>query len=139
MTTELNPYLNFRGTARDAMTFYQSVFGGELTVSTFAELQASQDPSEDDLVMHSVLVTETGMQLMAADMPERMELRSGNDVSLSLSGDDERLRNYWAGLSEGGTVTAPLEQAAWGDAFGMCRDKYGVSWLVNISGPSATG
>ena len=139
MTAALNPYLNFRGTAREAMSFYQSVFGGELTVTTFAEFQASQDPSEDDLVMHSVLVTEDGMQLMGADVPERMDFTPGNGFSVSLSGDDERLRAYWTGLSDGGTVTMPLEQASWGDSFGMCIDKFGVPWLVNIAAPAQEG
>ena len=135
MTTRLNPYLGFRDTAREAMEFYKSVFGGELTISTFAELQASEDPAEADKVMHSQLTSDSGLTLMASDTPNSMEYTPGSNYSVSLSGDDDaELRDYWEKLSDGGTVTMPLEKAPWGDSFGMCVDKYGVSWLVNISG-----
>ena len=135
MSTQLNPYLGFRDTAREAMDFYQSVFGGELTRSTFAEFHASDDPAEQDKIMHSMLVTDGGLVLMAADTPNSMDFTPGNNHSLSLSGeDDAELRGYWDKLSAGGTVTAPLNQAPWGDTFGMCIDKFGVIWLVNISG-----
>jgi PhnB protein len=138
MTTQLNPYLNFRDTAREAMTFYQSVFGGELAMNTFAEFHASEDPGEQDKIMHSQLVTDSGMVLMAADTPNSMDYTPGTNYSLSLSGDDEeRLRDYWAKLSDGGTVTMPLDQAPWGDTFGMCVDKFAVSWMVNIAGDAA--
>ncbi len=135
MPTRLNPYLGFRDNAREAMEFYRSVFGGDLSVSTFAEFSASEDPAEADKLMHSVLVTPGGLVLMAADTPASMEYRPGTNYSVSLSGDDEaELRGYWDGLVEGGTVTVPLEKAPWGDSFGMCTDRFGVSWLVNISG-----
>lgn len=135
MTTTLNPYLGFRDNARDAMTFYQSVFGGELTLSTFDQFQASEDPAEKDKIMHGMLTTETGMVLMGADTPNSMSFTPGDTFSVSLSGDDEaELRRYWDRLSGDGTVTVPLERAPWGDTFGMCTDKFGVAWLVNIAG-----
>jgi PhnB protein len=135
MSTRLNPYLSFRDSAREAMDFYRSVFGGELTVSTFGEFQASEDPSEQDKVMHSMLVSDGGLVLMAADTPNSMEYRPGTNFAVSLSGeDDAELRGYWDRLSADGTVAMPLNQAPWGDMFGMCTDKFGVSWLVNISG-----
>lgn len=136
MTTRLNPYLGFRDTAKEAMEFYRSVFGGELTLSTFAELQGADDPADQDKIMHSQLMTENGLTLMASDTPSSMEYNPGSNYSISLSGDDDaELRGYWEKLSESGTVTMPLEKAPWGDSFGMCVDKYGVSWLVNISAP----
>ncbi len=135
MSTRLNPYLGFRDTARQAMDFYQSVFGGELTRSTFAELHASEDPADQDKIMHSMLTTEGGLTLMAADTPNSMGYTPGTSHSISLSGEDEaELRGYWDKLSDGATVTVPLEKAPWGDTFGMCTDKYGVAWLVNIAG-----
>lgn len=135
MTVRLNPYLNFEDSAREAMTFYQSVLGGELTVSTFADFHASEDPAEQDKVMHSQLETPDGLTLMAADTPAAMESRPQSGVSVSLSGDDEaRLRGYWDGLSEGGTVVMPFEKAPWGDTFGMCVDRFGTSWMVNAAG-----
>ena len=136
MVTRLNPYLSFRDNAREAIEFYHSVFGGELTISTFGELQASQDPAEADKVMHSMLVTEGGLTLMASDTPSRMEYTPGNNYSVSLSGEDDgELRGYWEKLSDGGTVTMPLEKQMWGDTFGMCTDKFGHDWMVNITAP----
>ena len=138
MATTLNPYLNFRGNAREAMEFYQGVFGGELMISTFAELHASSDPSEDDLVMHSDLTGPGGIRFMAADVPSRMDYTPGTNFSMSLSGDDDaELRGYFDKLSDGGSVTMPLEKASWGDTFGMCTDKFGTNWLVNISAGQA--
>lgn len=135
MTTRLNPYLSFRDTAKQAMQFYQSVFGGELATSTFAEFHASEDPAEQDKIMHSMLTTDGGLVLMASDTPNRMEYNPGNNYSISLSGEDEaELRGYWDKLADGGNVTMPLDKAPWGDVFGMCVDRYGVSWLVNIAG-----
>jgi PhnB protein len=135
MTTKLNPYLSFRDNARDAMEFYHSVFGGQLDFSTFAELHASEDPAEADKIMHSTLATDGGLTLMASDTPNSMDYNPGNNYSVSLSGeDDAELRGYWEKLSASGTVTMPLEVAPWGDSFGMCVDKFGVSWLVNIAG-----
>ena|SRR5688572_17280607 len=132
MTVRLNPYLTFRDDAREAMTFYESVFGGELTVSTFADLRASDDPSEQHKIMHSQLETPDGLVLMAADTPGGMDYRPQAGVSVSLSGDDEaRLRGYWERLSEGGTVAMPFEKAPWGATFGMCVDRFGTSWMVN--------
>lgn len=137
MTVLLNPYLNFRDNAREAMEFYQSVFGGELTLSTFGELNASDDPAEQDKIMHGQLETGKGLVLMGADTPNRMEYRPAAGFSVSLSGDDDAvLRSYWEALSSTGTVVEPLKTAPWGDSFGMCVDKYGVSWLVNITAPA---
>ena len=137
MTVWLNPYLSFRDNAREAMTFYHSVFGGELTVSTFADFHASADPTEQHKIMHSQLETPDGLVLMGADTPEGMEYRPAAGVSVSLSGDDEaRLRGYWERLSEGSTVTMPFEKAPWGDTFGMCVDRFGTSWMVNVAAQS---
>lgn len=135
MAVQLNPYLSFRDNARQAMEFYHSVFGGELTTSTFAEFHASQDPAEQDKIMHAQLLAENGLVLMGSDTPNGMDYTPGNNFSVSLSGDDDAtLRGYWDKLSAGGTVTMPLNAAPWGDTFGMCVDKFGVSWLVNIAG-----
>jgi PhnB protein len=140
MAISLNPYLGFKNSAREAMEFYQSVFGGELRASSFKEFGASTDPSEDDLVMHSQLVTADGLVLMGSDTPDRMPYNPGDNFSVSLSGaaeDGEALRGYWSRLSEGGQVMVPLETAAWGDAFGMLKDRFGITWLVNIAGTGA--
>lgn len=136
MQSRLNPYLSFRDTAREAMEFYQTVFGGKLDVHTFKEFHASETPDEDNLIMHAMLEANNGITFMASDTPARMEYKPGSNVSLSLSGDNEaELRSYWDKLAEGGTVTMPLEKAMWGDTFGMLTDKFGVMWMVNIASP----
>lgn len=138
MATRLNPYLSFRDNTREAMEFYKKVFGGKLDMMTFKESNASQDPSEDDLIMHASLEAPNGIAFMASDTPQRMEYKPGTNFNMSLSGDsDAELRGYFEKLADGGTVTMPLEKAIWGDTFGMCDDRFGIHWLVNISAPSA--
>lgn len=138
MQSRLNPYLSFRDNAREAMEFYKTVFGGKLDITTFGSLKASEDSSEDDKVMHSMLEAENGITFMAADTPERMEYKPGMNISMSLSGDnEEELRGYFDKLSAGGHTVMPLEKAQWGDTFGMLIDKFGIQWMVNISGKPA--
>lgn len=130
MGSILNPYLSFTDNAREAMEFYRSVFGGELDVMTFGQMGGQPE----DGVMHSQLTTPAGYTLMGSDNPPEMGPATGNGA-VSLSGDEvEALQGYFAALSEGGQVDVPLEKQMWGDHFGMCTDKYGVRWLVNISG-----
>jgi PhnB protein len=137
MTSRLNPYLGFRDNAKEAMEFYHSVFGGDLTSSTFGEMNASDDPAEADKIMHSQLETESGYTLMAADTPNGMSFSETSNHSVSLSGDgsdQDELTRYFEKLSEGGMVAMPLDKAPWGDYFGMVVDRFGVQWLVNIAG-----
>jgi PhnB protein len=135
MSSRLNPYISFRDNARQAMEFYQTVFGGDLTLHTFGEY-GSPDAPEADNIMHGMLETDRGLTLMGADNPPGMELKPGNNITVSLSGDDaDELRGYWGKLSDGGTVSVPLEKQMWGDEFGMCVDRFGVPWMVNISQP----
>jgi PhnB protein len=135
MPSRLNPYLSFKDNAAQAMEFYKTVFGGTLTSTTFKEGGMSSGPADDQKVMHSMLEVPNGMTLMASDTPAGMEHNPGNNISISLSGDeDAELRGYWDKLSAIGTVMMPLEMAPWGDAFGMCTDQFGIPWLVNIAG-----
>ena len=136
MNTKLNPYLSFKDNARQAMEFYKSVFGGKLTISTFKDYHASQKPSEDNLVMHAMLEGGNGITFFAADTPEHMEYHPGASISMSLTGDNlAELKSYFDQLTAGGQVTMPLEKAPWGDTFGMCTDKFGVNWMVNVTAP----
>ncbi len=133
MASLLNPYISFDGNARQAMDFYKSVFGGSVTLNTFGE-SGAQDSSHADKIMHSMLETDNGFTLMGADTPPGMEHNPGNNIAVSLSGDDaNELRGYWEKLSDGGKVLVALEKQMWGDEFGMCLDQFGVNWMVNIS------
>jgi len=141
MTVRLNPYLSFNGNAREAMEFYQSVFGGKLDVSTFADAGGMGVPEdEQSKVMHAMLEVPDVLALMGSDSPSHMGWEAPAGTSISLSGDDDgTLRGWWDGLLADGKVTMPLEVAPWGDAFGMLTDKYGIDWMVNITGPGNQG
>lgn len=137
MASRLNPYISFSGDARQAMEFYKQVFGGTLTMNTFGEY-GDQDAPGADNIMHGMLETDRGFTLMGADTPPGEEHKPGNNIAVSLSGDDgDELRGYWQQLSDGGTVTVPLEKQMWGDEFGMCVDRFGIAWMVNIAGAQA--
>jgi len=138
MVLRLNPYIAFRDTAAEAMAFYQSVFGGELEVTRFGDVpMPNVGPDDAGKVMHSMLTIDGGLTLMGADTPAHMDVPSNNHA-ISLSGDDDAtLRRWWDGLADGGTITMPLNVAPWGDAFGELKDKFGISWLVNIAGPQS--
>ena len=137
MPTRLNPYISFDGNARQAMEFYERVFGGTLALNTFGELGMPDGPAADK-IMHGMLETPNGLTLMGADMPPGMEHQPGTNMAVSLSGEDaDELRGYWAKLSDGGTVTVPMDVQMWGDEFGMCVDRFGIPWMVNIAQPQA--
>lgn len=138
----LNPYLHFvDGEAREAAEFYRSVFGGELTLMTFGDAGMTEHEGvaiPPELVMHSQLTTDLGFNLMVSDAPPGMTGLTANG-HLSLSGDEsDVLSGYFEKLSEGGIVDVPLEVAPWGDAFGQVKDRFGVDWMVNISGSASS-
>jgi PhnB protein len=134
----LNPYLNFRGQAREALEFYRSALGGELTVSTFGDFQMpGVTDDEKESIMHGQLTTAAGFTLMGSDVPASMPGDISNGT-ISISGSEaEEIRGYFDALAAGGEVGLPLDQAPWGDYFGQLTDKFGVSWLVNIAGSGA--
>jgi PhnB protein len=134
MASRLNPYIQFKDNARAALEFYQGVFGGDLTLSTFGEYGDPSQPGADG-IMHGQLESPSGYTIMAADTPPGMDHSPGANVSVSLSGDDAaELHGYWDKLSAGGQVQVPLEKQMWGDEFGMCADQFGIGWMVNIAG-----
>ncbi len=130
---QMNPYLQFQDRAREAMDFYRSVFGGELSMDTFASMGMSGHPSNDDRIMHAQLVTDHGLVLMGSDVPDGVPFQPGSAIAIALSGDEEPLlRGYYDALADGGTVIEPLAKAPWGDHFGACTDRFGTGWMVNI-------
>ncbi|MCB4208751.1 VOC family protein [Arthrobacter sp. UM1] len=132
--TTLNPYISFTNNAREAMDFYKEVFGGELNAMTFGQMGETGEIK--DLIMHSMLTTPSGFTLMGADSPSpEHPVTYGDNIQISLSGTEaDELRGYWEKLVEGGEIEVPLEKQMWGDEFGMVKDRFGVKWLVNITG-----
>lgn len=131
----LNPYLSFQTSARDAMEFYRTVFGGDLVVSKFGDFPGmTQDPAENGLVMHAQLTTPDGFVLMGADTPSGMTYSKPAGISVSVSGDDEaKLQGFWDALGDGGTIVMPFEVPPWGGRFGMLTDRFGIDWMVAYS------
>jgi PhnB protein len=133
--TRLNPYLNFNGNTKEAMEFYHSIFGGKLDMQTFGEANMAADESQKDLIVHARLESD-GILIMASEGKPGEKVNFGDNVSLSLVGEDEEKLTEWFGkLSENGKITMPLAKQFWGDTFGMCTDKFGVQWMINILNP----
>lgn len=140
MPAALHPYLNFAGNSREAFEFYGRSLGAIPQFVTFGEAGAL--PAEDanaDKVMHGSLEVTELIRLYVSDVIEGMSPEGflvGNNVTLSLMGDDETLlRGAYQKLSEGGSITMALEKQMWGDVYGSFTDRFGVVWQVNISVP----
>ncbi len=134
MTVTMRPYLNFPGNAREAMTFYHSLFGGDLKISTFGEYSVPNMPA--DGVMHAELKSGSLVLFAADDGSGNTEVRTGGSIALILEGDEpEKLTEWFHALSEGGTVGMPLEKQMWGDVYGDLVDRFGIGWMVDYAAP----
>lgn len=135
MPTSLNPYLNFNGNAAEAMKFYRSVLGGELTMQTFEEAKMAQSPAEKNMIVHARL-NSGAVTIMASDAPSGRKTTFGDNVHMSLMGDDgQKLTGVFDSLSKGGKVDMPLAKQFWGDTYGQVTGRFGVHWMVNIATP----
>lgn len=134
MTIQTVTHLNFRGEAREALGFYQSVFGGRLSLFTFADAHAVTDPAEADQVIWGEVASEDGFHVMAMDVPTSRDWDPGTiPVFVSVRGDDaDRIRAYWDGLSTGATILQPLGPASFSPLYGMVRDRFGVTWVIDV-------
>ncbi len=139
-----NPYFNFLGNAEEAMNFYKSVFGGEFTgFQRFNDMPGCEKmpPEEQSKMMHIALTTSGGQVFMATDALESMDhqLVFGNNSYTCLSAESEaETDRLFNSLSAGGKVESPVNKTFWGAYFGMCRDKFGVQWMVNYTYPKTT-
>lgn len=130
--TELNPYLSFSGTCREALEFYQDCFGGDIvTMQTYEEVHLPTDDAYKHYIVHSALRA-GDIYFMASDSRPGEAVAVGNHIALSLNfanvSDQARI---FAALARGGTITLPLEDTFWGAKFGMVTDRYGIGWLLN--------
>ncbi|MCC5577474.1 MULTISPECIES: VOC family protein [Microtetraspora] len=135
MSVKSVTHLNFRGDARAALEFYQSVFGGHLAVVTYKDAGNVQDPAEADQVMWGQVVADSGFHVMAYDVPSRLPWDRGeNSFFLSLRGETtEEITAYWEKLSDGASIAQPLEPAQWAPLYGMLTDRFGVVWVVDVA------
>ncbi|MCB0489919.1 MAG: VOC family protein [Cyclobacteriaceae bacterium] len=133
-TTQINPYLNFNGKCREAMQFYKSCLGGELTMQRVAEspMSATKTSQDSNHILHSTLVSDR-IVLMGSDMIGN-NLQSGNSISLCMvCFSDEEINKVFSMLAEGGNVKTPLHQTFWGATHGELTDRYGFNWVFNFS------
>lgn len=129
--TQINAYLSFGGNCREAMTFYQDCFGGELELKTFEEAPGDMmQGATGDQIMHAKL-SNGGLLLMASDGLQEIPVK-GNVINLNINCSSEReINSFFEKLSEGGNVTMPLADQFWGARFGMLIDKFGIAWMLN--------
>lgn len=134
MSVKTVTHLNFRGDARAALAFYRSVFGGHEIVVTYKDAGNVQDPSEADQVMWGQVAADSGFTVMAYDVPARMPWDQGeNAFYVSLRGETAaEVTAYWENLSDGATVVQPLGPAQWAPLYGMLKDRFGVTWVVDV-------
>ena len=135
MTVQLNPYLSFRDNAREAMTFYQSVFGGELNSRRSPSSRPAPIPPSRTRSCTPSWRPPTASRSWRGHTQEH-GVPAAAGLGIAQRRRRGQLRGYWERLSEGGTVVLPLEKAPWGDTFGMCVDRFGISWMVNVAARS---
>lgn len=135
MSVDITPHLNFRGQAREALAFYAEALGGDLVVVTYADAHAVQDPAQADQVMWGQVQAPHGARVMAYDVPAATEHDPGTiPFFVSLRGDDaDEISACWARLSEGATVVQDLAPSGWAPLYGMLRDRFGVTWVLDVA------
>lgn len=135
-------YLNFPRNTEEVFKFYQSVFGGEFArggIARFRNIPPSDGAppiaeTDKDLVMHIELPIVGGYVLMGTDAPESMgfTVNKGNNIHINIEPDSkEETIKLFDALSDGGTVTMPLQNMFWGAYFGSCIDKFGIQWMFS--------
>ena len=134
MTIKTTTHLNFRGNARAALQFYQSVFGGHLVAITYADAHAVQDPAEADQLMWGQVAADNGFAIMAYDVPSRLDWNPGEiPAFVSVRGDAaEEITLYWETLSQGATVIQELAPAGWSPLYGRLKDRFGITWVLDV-------
>ncbi|WMO16118.1 VOC family protein [Pseudoalteromonas piscicida] len=128
-------HLNFRGQAREALTFYKLVFGGELITISYRQGNVVQSELEADQILWGQVTSENGFQIMAYDVPSSIALDRGvRPFYVSIRGNDEsEIKGYWEKLSEGADIIQELASAGWSPLYGMVKDKFGVIWVLDIA------
>lgn len=131
--TDPTPYVHFPGTAREAMTFYASVFGGSVQLHTFADFGRNEGPAE--AIAHGALM-DGPVKLFGSDASGGAPAVRCEGMMLSLLGTEAPsvLRQWFALLSAGGRVVDDLRARPWGASDGQVVDQYGVHWLIGFEG-----
>lgn len=129
---QLTPYLIFSsGNCEEALKFYEKVLGGTTGhISRYADAPEDQKSMDPRKIMHTHFAVEGNVLFMASDGP--VDAIDSGMVSLSLNfADADKIQQVFTDMSDGGTITMPLQDTFWGATFGMLKDKYGVKWMFN--------
>jgi PhnB protein len=135
MTVTTTAHANFRGQAREALTFYHSVFGGDLSLATYADIHSADSPSQADHIAFGRVKGPNGFDIMAYDVQPSKGYNPGeNAFYITLQGDDtDEIKAQWDGLADGAeTIHIPLAPAPFAPLYGMLTDRYGVTWIVGM-------
>jgi len=134
MSIHTTTHLNFRGTARAALEFYQSVFGGELVAISYADAHRVTDPAEADQILFGSVTSDDGFRIMAYDVPSARDYAPGTiPVFVSVRGADAaEVSAYWEKLADGATIVEPLATSQWSPLYGMLTDRFGVTWVFDV-------
>jgi PhnB protein len=129
--TTLSTYLLFKGSCREAMEFYRSVFSGELIQTTVGQspMKNSFPEGMHDKIVNARL-TGNNIDISASDWlrPAQTPVQ-GNMVCLYLhGGKPSELKTLFEKLSVGADVTDPLRSEPFG-TYGALNDKFGVRWM----------
>jgi PhnB protein len=128
-------HINLRGTAREALQTYHAVFGGQIALVSYKDVGRVTDPAEADEIMWGQVVAENGFHVMACDVPNGMKWHPGeNAFFVSVRGDTvDEISGYWEKLSSGSTVIQELGPAMWSPLYGMLKDRFGVTWVMDVA------
>lgn len=139
MSIKTVAHINFRGEARAALSFYQSVFGGDLVLLTHAQIYGTTDPAEADLVSWGRVVSKDGFAVMAYDAPASRAYDPGQSpFFMSVSGDaGDEITAYWDKLKVGGDILQDLAPAGWSPLYGMLKDRFGITWVLDVQSSDA--
>jgi PhnB protein len=133
MAIHVTPHLNFCGNAREALEMYQAVFGGQLVVVSYADM-GNTDPAVAGHVTWGQVESDHGFRIMAHDVYPHLAWHPGEDpFVVSVRGTDAaEIQGYWDGLVEGATVIRPIGPSAWAPLYGQLRDRFGITWVLDI-------
>jgi PhnB protein len=139
VTVKAVTHLNFRGDARAALEFYHSVFGGSQVVVSYKDAGNVQDSSDADQVMWGQVAADNGFRVMAYDVPSRMSWNPGEiPFFVVVRGDTaDEISAFWTKLSAGATIMHLLAPASWSPLYGMLKDRFGVTWVLDIENNAA--
>lgn len=135
MSVKSVTHINLRGTARQALEAYHSVFGGDLALVTYKDAGHDLDPPQAEQIMWGQVVSANGFHVMAHDVPSAMHWSQGeNAYYLSLRGETvDEIVAYWEKLLPGATIIQKLGPAMWSPLYGMLKDRFGVTWVMDVA------